>query len=232
LYLAFAAFVSLFFIGSLATAGSSKLKGWIAALPHFLAIWIPLLAALFLIRLFVTIGLMERFDVWPGMAKDPVWYAPRWLAIILFALGLAVFLFVGRRLGRGFKPPAKAQIKSLALLVVGLAGVYILVINPFSLFLILPLLFWLLIRGRDGGGRALDVLLLLLGGLVMFAAIYFLGFVVWPLRFYVFWYLMMMLSIPNMIGIPTMLLVSAIIAAGLSMVIETSGGARPTLSGG
>jgi hypothetical protein len=158
------------------------------------------------------------------MAKDPVWYTPRWPAIGLFFLSLAVFLYLGRRLATRYPRPEKAQIKSLALLVVGLACTYILIRNPFSLFLTLPLLFWLLIRGRRGAGRALDILLLLLGGLVIFAAIYFLGFAIWPLKWYVLWYLMMMFSIPFMIGIPTMLLVTGILAAGLSMVTETPGG--------
>jgi hypothetical protein len=224
LWLIFAAFVAIFYVGSAVGAKSPRIKGWVAALPHFLGYWIPLVGAFLLLHLYVVVGLMDRFATWPGMAKDPVWYTPRWPAIGLFFLSLAVFLYLGRRLATRYPRPEKAQIKSLALLVVGLACTYILIRNPFSLFLTLPLLFWLLIRGRRGAGRALDILLLLLGGLVIFAAIYFLGFAIWPLKWYVLWYLMMMFSIPFMIGIPTMLLVTGILAAGLSMVTETPGG--------
>jgi hypothetical protein len=226
LWLAFGAFVAVFYVASILGARAPRLKGWLAALPHFLGYWIPLAAAFSLIHLFVAIGLMDRFESMPGMAKDPVWYSPRWLAIGLFFLSMGIFLYLGRKLASRYPRPDKLQVKSLALLVTGLACTYILIRNPFSLFLTLPLLFWLLIRGRRGFGRALDIFLLLLGGLVVFAAVYFLGFAIWPVKWYVLWYLMMMFSIPRMIGIPTMLLVTGILAAGLSMVTEAPGGDR------
>jgi len=226
LWLVFGAFVAIFFVSSAMATQSAKIRGWITALPHFLGIWIPMVAALLMLHLYVAIGLMDRFETWPGMAKDPVWYNPKWPAIGLFILSLVVFLILGRRLASRYPRPGKAQIRSLAMLVIGLACTYILLRNPFSLFLTLPLLFWLLIRGRRGAGRALDIILLLLGGLVVFGMFYFLGFMIWPLKFYVLWYLMMMFSIPNMIGIPTMLLVTGILAAGLAMVVERPGGAN------
>jgi len=224
LWLVFGAFVSIFFVASVFSTRTSRTKSWITALPHFLGYWIPLVLAFTLIHLYVAVGLMDRFANSPGMAKDPVWYSPRWPAVGLFFISLAVFLYLGRRLAARYPRPEKAQIRSLALLVVGLACSYILIRNPFSLVITMPLLFWLLIRGRRGAGRALDIVLLLLGGLVIYAAIYYLGFAIWPLKWYVLWYLMLMFSIPKMIGIPTMLLVTGILAAGLSMVTETPGG--------
>ena len=101
---------------------------------------------------------------------------------------------------------------------VGLAGLYILVINPFSLLFLIPLLFWFLIGRRDGAGRFLDITLFALGGLVVFALIYFFGFVVLRNNLAVLWHLMMMFSI-GMIGLPTAAAITAIIAAGLSMIV-------------
>jgi hypothetical protein len=226
LWITFSVFVALFYAGSIVSAKSSRLKGWKTALPHFLGYWIPMAVAFLMLHLYVAVGLMDRFATMPGMAKDPVWYSPRWPAIGLFIISLTVFLYLGRRLVARYPRPEKAQIKSLALLVVGLACTYILIRNPFSLILTLPLLFWFLIRGRRGAGRALDIVLLLLGGLVIFAAIYFLGFAIWPLKWYVLWYLLMMFSVPQMIGIPTMLLVTGILSAGLAMVTEVPGGVK------
>jgi hypothetical protein len=84
------------------------------------------------------------------------------------------------------------------------------------LFLI-PILAWIAIRGRGGLGRIFDIVLLLLGGLVVYALFYFFGFVRLRIDWYVAWYLMMMFSI-GMVSFPTAAAIMAIVAAGLSMV--------------
>ena len=101
----------------------------------------------------------------------------------------------------------------------GLAAVYVLVTNPFSLLFFIPLLFWLLIRCRKGAIRFLDILFFLLGGLIVYFLLYMIGFVILHMGFVVFWYLMMMFSI-GMIGFLTVLVITAVIAAGLSMVVN------------
>ena len=102
---------------------------------------------------------------------------------------------------------------------VGLSAVYVLITNPFSLLFFVPLLFWLLIRCRKGAGRLLDILFFLLGGLIVYFLFYMIGFVILHMDFAVLWFIMMMFSI-GMIGFLTVLVITAIIAAGLAMVVK------------
>ena len=221
----FVALVACFFAGSYFLGGrlsGDKLAAWRNVWPHYLGLWLPLLASILLLYLFVAVGLMDEYHVYPAMAKDEPLFEPKWPAVILFLVGLALFLTIGRKLvgrySKPFAPLAAREVKSFALFVVGLAGLYILLINPFSLLFLIPLLFWFLIGGRDGAGRLLDITLFALGGLVVFALLYFFGFVILRNNLAVLWHLMMMFSI-GMIGFPTAAAITAIIAAGLSMVV-------------
>jgi hypothetical protein len=221
----FIGFVGLFFLGSVFIGGTNmkeKVRSWRNVLPHFFGLWLPLVASILLLYLFVAVGLMDKYAVYPATSKDPETLHPHWPAVILYLVGLAGFLVLGRWLVRRFAgdllaPDSKA-IKSFALFVVGLAGVYVLIINPFSLLFFIPLLFWFLIKGRKGAGRLLDILFFLLGGLVVYYMLYVLGWVSEPLGFAALWFLMMMFSI-GMVGFLTVLAVGAIIAAGLTMVV-------------
>jgi ABC-type multidrug transport system permease subunit len=93
----------------------------------------------------------------------------------------------------------------------------------------LPLFFWLLIRGRRGPGRALDLAAFALGGLLVYVLIYFFGFVILRIGLYVLWYLMMMFAIP-MISPLGAAAICAILAAGLSLVVSPPQ-ARPAAAG-
>jgi hypothetical protein len=236
LWLIFVGFIGLFFLGSAiagGTAGPAKLRGWRAALPHFLGFWLPLVASLLVLYLMVAVGPLDKYAVYPATTKDPAMLNPRWPAVIVFVAGLAVFLMLGRRLARRFTgapSPGFGAVKSLALFVVGLAGVYVVVINPFSLLFFVPLLFWLLIRGKGGWGKSLDILLFAVGGLMVYFLIYQFGFVVLRYGFVFFWYLLNMLSI-GMIGFPTALAITAVLAAGLSLVIRPPLGRRAEAAG-
>ena len=83
----------------------------------------------------------------------------------------------------------------------------------------LPLAFWFLINHRKGAWRLLDILFFLLGGLVVYALFYFFGFAIQHLNFAVLWYMLIMFSIGE-IGFLTALAITAMIAAGLAMVVN------------
>jgi hypothetical protein len=226
LILLFLTFVGIFLVsGALlgGTLSAAKLRAWWCVLPHFLALWLPFLAALVLLYLFVALGLMDKYHLYPATNKDEPLFEPRWPAVVLFLLGLVLFFILGRRLAarttQATTRPAPEAIKSLALFIVGLAGVYILAINPFSLLFMVPLVFWLFIQGRRKLGWVLDLVLFALGGLIVYFLIYFFGFVILRNDFAILWYLMMMFSI-GMIGWPTAAVILAILAAGLSMVVR------------
>ena len=236
LWLIFIAFVAIFFLGGLSIGKTSLQEKWLAlrtAVPHFLGLWLPLLASILLLYLFVAVGLMLAFYRYPATTKDPYLLSPRWPAVALYLLGLGLFLFLGRWLtGRfaGRLPrPAFGALKSFALLVVGLGGVYVIFLNPFSLLFFLPLLFWFLIGGRQGLGKALDILFFVLGGLVVYGLIYFFGFLTLRSDFAFLWYLMNMFS-TRMISFPSAVVITAIIGAGLAMVVNPP--ARKLDSGG
>lgn len=219
-------FVALFFLGSYLIGGThhkEKLRGWRDVLPHFLGLWLPLVASVMLLYLFVAVGLMDKYELYPATTKDPETLNPHWPAVILFLLGLGVFLFLGHWLVRrtaAYPPtPARGLIKSFGLFVVGLVGVYVLALNPFSLLFFIPLLFWFLIGVRKGAGRILDILFFLLGGLVVYFLFYFFGFIIQRMGFAVLWYMMMMFSIQE-VSFLTALAITAIIAAGLAMIVN------------
>ena len=226
LWLIFIAFVAIFFLGSILTGRTSlpdKWRAWRSAIPHFLGLWLPMIAFILLLYLFVASGLILYFYRYPAMTKDPYLTNPRWFVFLLALAGLVFFLLLGRRITRRFSAPPPDPlpwvIKSFSLFVIGLAGVYVLVLNPFSLLFFVPLLFWFLIKGRHGAGKILDVVLFFLGGLMLYALIYFFGFVLLRYNFAFFWYLMNMLAI-RMVSFPSMVVICAVIAAGMAMIIE------------
>jgi hypothetical protein len=195
-----------------------KARAWRSALPHFLSLWLPLVLSVALLYAMVGVGLLDRFAYYFATTKDPAWMQPRWPAIGLWLMALVAMVIVGRRLARRAAVPDHTTLRSLAFLAVGLAAAFVLLTNPFSLIFMLPLFFWLLIRGRHGAGYALDLLLFALGGLLIYALIYFFGFVILRIGLYGLWYLLMMFAVP-MIHPLGAVAIMAILAAGLSLVV-------------
>lgn len=226
LWLAFILFTGLFFLGSALTGSRSwveKVKGWRHALPHFLGLWLPLLATILLMYLLVALGLMVKYYAWPGIYRDPLPLQVSWLAVFIILLGLAAFLFIGRWLTRrlitGSEIPEFGAIKSLSFLVIGLAGVYLLFRNPFSLLFLLPVLFWMLIGGRQGFGKALDILFFILGGLLVYFLIYQFGFITLNYDWKFLWYFLNMFS-SQMVSFTSEIVITAVVGAGLAMLIN------------
>ncbi len=225
LWAIFIGFVALFFIGSIRAGQQAALKrhsGWRNTAVHFLGLWLPLLASIILLYIFVEVGLMDKWELYPSQAKGEPLFNPKWPAVILWIIGLTVFLWLGRKLASRFSGEIDAsvpRIKNLALLIIGLSAVYILLANPFSLLLMVPVLFWFLIAGRRGVGKSFDVLFFLLGGLIVYVLFYFFGFVILRNGLNVLWYVMMMFSC-GMVSFKSAIAITAIIAAGLSMVVN------------
>lgn len=224
--LIFIGFTAIFFLGSYLIGRASlaeKLKSWKSILPHFLSFWLPLVAFVIMLYLFVESGLLLKFHRYPATTKDPYLTQPNWWVFALALMLLVALLFFGRQIGRRFagldQEPSFGVIKSFALFVVGLGAVYILVFNPFSLLFIVPLLFWFLITGRKGWGKILDIAFFLLGGLMLYALIYMFGFLTLRYNFAFLWMLLNMIA-DRMVSFPTMVVIAAIFAAGLSMVVN------------
>ncbi|MEX1143435.1 MAG: M28 family peptidase [Anaerolineales bacterium] len=225
LWAIFVAFVALFFAAShlvLRVPWKERLVGWREALPHLLSLWLPLLASIVLTYVFVAVGIMDQYDVYPATSKDLHIYNPRWEAVVLFLAGLAVFLWLGRWLAAkygGGKAATLSQRKSLAFLMIGMGALYVLLISPFSLLFLAPTFFWLLIAGRKGiAGKSLDVVFFLLGGLVFYGLFYFFGFVIYDYGFAFAWFMLMMFSI-QMTSFWTAAVITVVVGAGLSLLV-------------
>lgn len=225
LELIFISFTILFSLGSFLTSRApiaQKIRSWKAVLPQFLSLWLPLVAFVIMLYLFVEIGLLLKFYRYPATSKDPYLTHPNWAVFVLVLVGLAVLLFLGRQIAHQFarsgRQPSFGVIKSFSLFIVGLAAVYVLVLNPFSLLFMVPLLFWFPISGRKGWGKTLDIVFFLLGGLMLYALIYMFGFLNLRYNFAFFWMLMNMIA-DRMVSFPTMVVIAAIFAAGLSTVV-------------
>ena len=147
----------------------------------------------------------------------------------MFLLGLGLMLAAGRRLAGsrvGAETPPPDAVRSLAFLAIGLAALFVLATNPFSLLFTLPCFFWLLIRGRRGAAYAVDLLFLALGGLLIYVLIYFFGFVILRTGLYVLWYLLMMFAVP-MISPAGAAAIAAILAAGFSLIVSPARSREP-----
>ena len=232
LWLIFIAVVGIFAVASI-SAGNGHLlamvQGWRRAVPHFLGLWLPWLGSVFFLYLFVAIGLMDEFHIYPALPKDPVISNPRWPAVILYVIGLLVLIFGSRALMKqlNLAVPSSRERLSLAYFVIFLGGIYLLFRNPFSVLLLLPLCAWLFIDGRQGKGRAVDLLFFILGGSFIYALIYFFGFVILRNNLAVLWYLLMMFSIQE-VSFATTALITALLGAGLLLVIPPAAASQPT----
>jgi hypothetical protein len=227
LYLIFIGFVGLFFLGSFFIGGThlqAKLKSWSGAFVHYLGLWLPLLAAIpLLLYLFVEIRVLLDYHVYPATTKDPEMLNPDWLAVSLFLLGLALFLSLGRYLAgrylRNKEPIEFKSIKSLTFFIIGIVGVYLIIANPFSLLFVAPTLFWYLITAKKGVWKIFDILFFLLGGLLVYALIYFFGFEILRYDFVFLWMFLNMFA-TGTISFGAALAGTAVLAAGLSMVVN------------
>jgi hypothetical protein len=226
LWLIFIGFVALFFAGSYFISRDSLLekgKQWLGALPHFIGLWLPLIASILLLYLLVEVRLMDEFTSYPGTTKDYSQLNPRWPAVIILLLGTGVFFIIGRWMVRRFfgdiPTPDFKHIKSLALLIIALIGLYLLIIDPFALIFFVPLLCWFLIKGRRGLGKLLDIFLFVLGGLMLYALIYFFGFLILRYGIVFLWYFISAIS-TGMFSLEDVIGGAAIIAAGLSMLVN------------
>ena len=226
LYLIFIGFVGLFFLGSYFNSRDSlseKGKQWLSGLPHFLGLWLPLVASILLLYLLVELRLMDEFFSYPGTTKDVAQLNPRWPAVIIFLLGTGVFFAIGRWVVRRFAGDAAApefgMIKSLAFLIIGVISVLVLITDPFALIFFVPVLFWFLIGGRKRFGRILDIIFFLLGGLMIYALIYFFGFQILRYGFVFLWYFISAIS-TGMFSFMDVAAGAAVMAAGLSMIVN------------
>ena len=201
---------------------AEKARAWRSALPHYLSLWLPLTVSVVLLYGLVEVGLLDKFTYYFATTKDPAWTHPRWLAIGIWFLALVGMILLSRRLAArpsAALAPSHPTIRSLAFLAIGLAAIFVLLTNPFSLIFMLPLFSWLLIRGRRWPGYLLDLAFFLLGGLMIYFLIYFFGFAILRIGLYILWYLLMMFAIP-MIHPAAAVAIAAILAAGLSLVVR------------
>ncbi len=224
LWLIFGLFTLLFFAAALWLGRRSQdglFAGWRTALPHFLGLWIPMVLAVLSLYAMTAVGLLQRFDRYFAVPKHPAYTNPRWPAVIIFLVGLVVFFYLGRRLAGRFQRgrPDFLSVKSLAILAVALALLYITIFNPFSLLIAVPLVFWLLITGRRGPAFGLDLLFFVLGSALLVYLLYTFGFAILRIDWYILWYVLMMMAVP-MVGFFTMAVITAIVAAGLSLVVR------------
>lgn len=189
------------------------------ALAAYLALALPLFISIALLRLFVVLGLMDTYHLYPATAKDPALFHPRWPAVGLFVLALALLFPASRRLfARFFQPPSFPERQTIAYSALAIAALYLLFRNPFSLVFLLPASAWLLIQRRAGPACIFNGLAFATGGLTVYALLYFFGFLILRNGLAVLWYIQMMFSI-GMIGWASSAVIVASIAAGLSLVI-------------
>ena len=181
------------------------------------------MAGILLLYLLVAVGIMQDFTSYPGTTKDLTQLNPSWLAITMFLVGTGLFFALGRWLVRRWvgdrERPEFGSIKSFAFLTIGVISLLILIIDPFALIFFVPVLIWFLIGGRSGAGKILDILLFILGGLMIYALIYFFGFLLLRYGFVFLWYFISAIS-TGTFSFVDIAAGAAVMAAGLSMLVN------------
>ena len=201
---------------------------------HFLALWLPLIASLFVLYFFVIADNFSDINLFPANATELATFSPRWLAVILYLVALAELLNLGRgleavlfdRLGH----PNFLEVKTLALFMVGLCCLYFLLVEPLVIVLMLPTASWIFITGREGWGKVLDVALFFFGG-VMFALFVWYAATVSPgSGAAIVWYLLMATAVRS-VSTATAFVATVVMAAGLSLVVKLPAGERGGVNG-
>jgi len=229
-YLIAFALAGLFFLASYLSGRrleSGYLGAVLTSLPHFLSLWLPFIASILLLYFFVIIGLLDEFDTYPATPKDPELMNPRWFIIIIWLIALWEFLQIGRRLEARYVEyrarPVFGQIRAIVFLVVGLALLVALIMNPVSALAFLPVIAWLFIGNRHGRrrgiGKYLDIVLFLVGGLFIYMLIHFIGDSIVAVRLLALWYLLLGISV-QMIDFVSAAMIFAVLAAGLALLVN------------
>jgi hypothetical protein len=203
-------------------------------LAHYLALWLPIVASLFVLYLFVAVDSFSNIDLFPANPEELAAFSPRWLSVILYLLALAELL----NLGRGLEAvlfdylghPNFLQVKSLALVMVGFGCLYFLLTSPGAIVLYLPVATWIFITGRQGWGRVLDIALFLFGGAMFLAFVLFMASVSAESGPEVLWYMLMATAVRT-VSMPIAIATTIILAAGLSLVVKLPPADRERVSG-
>ncbi len=225
LALPFATLVGVFLFAGAFRVRNPSIDFWPpepAAWRQFFSHWFPLILSLLVLYAFTAGGWILYFSGYPATTKDPYLLNPPWGLIGLW-LALTIAIFVAARLiaarGASPDPPTFSSRRRVAMLMIGLAGMYVFAINYFSLLFFLPVALWFLIRSRSGIGWWLDLVLFLAGGLLVYALYYQFGVLVLQYDAAFTWYLLNMFAI-RMISVPTALAITAVTAAGLSLLVR------------
>ncbi|MFQ6678076.1 MAG: M28 family peptidase [Fidelibacterota bacterium] len=226
LWLIFLSIPTLFFIISYHLGKKTNHRLWAhwkGTCIHYLSLWIPLILSVLITYVFVAVGLMDKYHLYPATSKDAAIYSPKWIAVILWIASLGFLFWIGRKMAGVFykqhQQPTLDFLKQFGFTVVGLCSLILLWINPFSLIFIFPTIAWIFFSGRRHGRKIIDSLIFLSGCFLIFVLIYFFGFEIMKNGFAILWYLMMMFSI-RMISFPMAVLIMAFIASGLAMVVN------------
>lgn len=215
--------VFLFFIATriqLNKIRDFSVRMWKGAVISFLSIWIPLLMGILELYLFVKIGLMDEYHLYPATSKDPEIYSPKWIAVILFLFTVGILFWLGNRWIKKRSYPCSADhLRALALVIISMGILIVFIKNPFSVILLLPLYFWIFIRHGSTAYRWMNPILFILGGLFIYMLIGYFGFVIMQNNLAILWYLMMMFSC-RMIGFKTAVVITMILASGV-MLLKT-----------
>jgi hypothetical protein len=221
-----AVFTGTFFLAAFLTGRRlpGRIRGAVReGLSHYLALWLPLLASLLVLYIFVFVDSFSDIDLFPANSAELATFKPRWLGVILYLVALAELLNLGRALEAVLFDylghPNYLEAKTLAMFMVGLGCLYFLFAAPLLIVLFLPIASWIFITGRQGWGKVLDVALFLFGGVIFLAFVIFSANVSAESGPEIVWYMLMATAVRS-VSTATAMVGTIIIAAGLSLVVN------------
>ena len=93
-----AVFAGIFFLAAVLTG--RRLPGRIPGavregMTHFLALWLPLLASIFVLYFFVIVDNFSDINLFPANAAELAAFSPRWLAVLLYLVACQILHELG-----------------------------------------------------------------------------------------------------------------------------------------
>lgn len=189
---------------------------------------LPLLGGLLTLYILVAANIIPRFSLYPAPPKDPVLFQPSYPAVVILLAAIVSLSRISRRFAATLPPSGATVRRPVTLGALSLLSLSVFLVNGFALLLLLPCnYFWLFIGERKTRlGRALNFVLLLAGGFVLFALLYVFSVLIY-VGWFIWWYFLQMLAF-GMIPFYTALAGIAAISCGFTLASGAPAGAART----
>lgn len=211
-------FLPLYLVVARDVKRSGGLRKYVGELACYLVTLSALLASYGVAKSLPLMGFMPLYDLYPPPPRHPVLYSPNYGSMAMWALATALLLYLAVRLSARISAGGSVEMERLIL---ALLSVISMIHNPFgaTLFLLPAAYLWIFVRPRRSlWGASLNVLLLVLGGIMIYILIYFYSQMILLNPLLMLWYLFMGVTY-GLFTPASMLIYISVLAVGVRLLM-------------